>query len=64
MAVWKRNLYVVGGRRRPDQLHPGPRRRPAAASTGSWAPSWSFNDEDLKSLLLFGGGAAAGAASK
>jgi hypothetical protein len=24
----------------------------------------SFNDEDLKSLLLFGGGAAAGAASK
>jgi hypothetical protein len=24
----------------------------------------TFNDEDLKSLLLFGGGAAAGAASK
>ena len=38
------------------------RRRPAArCSTGSLGLQLVFNDEDLRSLLLFGGGAAAGA---
>jgi phospholipid/cholesterol/gamma-HCH transport system substrate-binding protein len=62
-AIWQRNLYVVGG---ADDLA-NYVRAPAGAGGGfDWFLGMQlvFNDEDLKSLLLFGGGAAAGAASK
>jgi phospholipid/cholesterol/gamma-HCH transport system substrate-binding protein len=62
-AIWQHSLYVVGG---ADDLA-NYVRAPAGASGGfDWflGLQLKFNDEDLKSLLLFGGGAAAGAASK
>jgi phospholipid/cholesterol/gamma-HCH transport system substrate-binding protein len=63
MAVWQKTLYVVAG---VDDLINFTRARAGAGGGIDWflgAQLW-FNDEDLKSLLLFGGGAAAGAASK
>jgi hypothetical protein len=58
--VWGRTLYVVGGV--DDFLN----RRAKFGTAGGF--DWFlggqlvFNDEDLKSLLLFGGSAAGGAA--
>ena len=62
-AIWQSSLYVVGG---ADDLA-NYVRAPAGAGGGfDWflGGMLKFNDEDLKSLLLFGGGAAAGSASK
>jgi phospholipid/cholesterol/gamma-HCH transport system substrate-binding protein len=62
-AVWKRNLFLVGRRRRSRELQP----RGAGAGGGiDWfiGSQLVFNDEDLKSLLFVGGGGAAQAASK
>jgi phospholipid/cholesterol/gamma-HCH transport system substrate-binding protein len=60
VAVWGRTLYVVGGV--DDFLN----RRAKGVSAGGldWflGGQLVFNDEDLKSLLLFGGSAAGGAA--
>ena len=59
VAVWGRTLYIVGGV--DDFLN----RRAKFGTAGGF--DWFlggqlvFNDEDLKSLLLFGGGAAGGA---
>jgi phospholipid/cholesterol/gamma-HCH transport system substrate-binding protein len=62
-AVWGRTLYLVGG---ADDLI-NYTRAPAGAGGGfDWfmGAQLVFNDEDLKSLLLFGGGFLAGAASQ
>jgi phospholipid/cholesterol/gamma-HCH transport system substrate-binding protein len=61
-AIWKHSLYVVGGA--DDVLNLN--RATAGAGGGiDWflGGQLVFNDEDLKSLLLFAGGAA-GAAAK
>ena len=63
VEVWNRTLYVVAGADELLNYHRG------EAGTGGgfdWfvGGMLRFNDEDLKSLLLLGGGAAAGAASK
>jgi phospholipid/cholesterol/gamma-HCH transport system substrate-binding protein len=61
---FNRMLSVVGG---ADDLWNYNHRAEAAAGGGfDWflGLQLRFNDEDLKSLLLVGGGAAAGAASK
>jgi phospholipid/cholesterol/gamma-HCH transport system substrate-binding protein len=62
-AVWKRNLFVVAG---VDDLVNFTRARAGAGGGIDWflGSQLVFNDEDLKSLLLMGGGAAAGSASK
>jgi phospholipid/cholesterol/gamma-HCH transport system substrate-binding protein len=62
-AIWQRNLFAVAG---ADDLANYDR---VAAGGGALFDYFAglqlvFNDEDLRSLLLFGGGAAAGAASK
>ncbi|HVZ71854.1 MAG TPA: MlaD family protein [Polyangia bacterium] len=61
--VWKRNLAVVLG---ADDVINLSRARAGAGGGIDWftGAQLVFNDEDLKSLLLFGGGAAAGSASK
>ncbi len=61
--IWNKTLYVIGGADELLNYHRG------EAGTGGgfdWfvGGQLRFNDEDLKSLLLVGGGAAAGAASK
>jgi phospholipid/cholesterol/gamma-HCH transport system substrate-binding protein len=62
--VWNRTLYLVGGA--DDLLNYGLRGRAGTPGGFDWflGAQLRFNDEDLKSLLLVGGGAAAGAASK
>jgi phospholipid/cholesterol/gamma-HCH transport system substrate-binding protein len=62
-SVWKRNLFLVAGV--DDLLNPN-RARAGAGGGIDWflGGQLTFNDEDLKSLLLLGGGAAAGAATK
>jgi phospholipid/cholesterol/gamma-HCH transport system substrate-binding protein len=62
-AIWDRNLFVVAG---VDDLANLTRPRAGAGGGIDWflGGQLTFNDEDLKSLLLFGGGAAAGGASK
>ena len=62
-AIWQRNLFVVAG---ADDWPTtcARRRRRRRFRLVRWAWQLMFNDEDLKSLLLFGGGAAAGAATK
>ena len=60
-SIWKRNLFLVGGA--DDVLNIN--RATAGAGGGiDWflGGQLVFNDEDLKSLLLFGGSAASGAA--
>jgi phospholipid/cholesterol/gamma-HCH transport system substrate-binding protein len=61
-AVWNRNLFLVGG---IDDL--ANFTRPALGAGGGidWflGAQLRFNDEDLKALLLFGGGFVSGAAS-
>lgn len=63
LAVWKRNLFVLGG---GDDLANLTRPKAGAGGGIDWflGTQLVFNDEDLKSLLLLGGGAAAGSASK
>lgn len=62
-ALWKRNLFLVAGL--DDLLNPNRARAGAGGGIdGFLGMQLVFNDEDLKSLLLLGGGAAAGAASK
>jgi phospholipid/cholesterol/gamma-HCH transport system substrate-binding protein len=63
VAVWKRNLFVVAG---IDDLVNFNRARAGAGGGIDWfiGSQLVFNDEDLKSLLLMGGGSAAGAAGK
>jgi hypothetical protein len=62
--VWNRMLYVLGGA--DDLLNYNHRAEAGAPGGFDWflGAQLRFNDEDLKSLLLVGGGAAAGAASK
>ncbi|HET6147734.1 MAG TPA: MlaD family protein [Polyangia bacterium] len=61
LAVWKRNLFVVGG---ADDVINQNRALAGAGGGIDWflGGQLIFNDEDLKSLLLFGGSAAGGAA--
>jgi phospholipid/cholesterol/gamma-HCH transport system substrate-binding protein len=60
-AIWKRNLFLVLG---ADDVLNFTRARAGAGGGLDWftGAQLVFNDEDLKSLLLFGGGAAAGSA--
>jgi phospholipid/cholesterol/gamma-HCH transport system substrate-binding protein len=62
-AIWKRNLFLMLG---ADDVINFQRARAGAGGGLDWfvGAQLVFNDEDLKSLLLFGGGAAAGSASK
>src|SRR5262249_53713700 len=62
-AIWQRNLFLVGG---ADDIANYTRARGVGGALFDYFAGVSlvFNDEDLRSLLLFGGGAAAGAASK
>jgi phospholipid/cholesterol/gamma-HCH transport system substrate-binding protein len=62
-AIWKRNLFLTVG---ADDVINTTRARGGAGGGFDWfvGTQLVFNDEDLKSLLLFGGGAAAGSASK
>jgi phospholipid/cholesterol/gamma-HCH transport system substrate-binding protein len=61
-AVWNRNLFLVAG---IDDLANFTRPRAGAGGGIDWflGGQLTFNDEDLKALLLFGGGFASGAAS-
>ena len=62
-AIWERNLFLVAG---ADDMVKLRARAPARRRLFDYFAGLqlTFNDEDLRSLLLFGGGAAAGAASK
>jgi phospholipid/cholesterol/gamma-HCH transport system substrate-binding protein len=61
-AIWQRNLFMVAG---ADDMANYVRAPGGGALFDYFAGlQLVFNDEDLRSLLLFGGGAAAGAASK
>ena len=55
MAVWKRTLYVVAG---VDDLINFARAHPGAGGGFDWflGAQLTFNDEDLKSLLLLAAG--------
>jgi len=61
--VWNKTAYLVGG---ADDLLNYTRAKAGAGGGFDYFLGFqlSFNDQDLKSLLLFGGGAAAGNASK
>jgi phospholipid/cholesterol/gamma-HCH transport system substrate-binding protein len=63
LAIWQRNLFLVAG---VDDLVNF--TRPVAGAGGGidWflGGQLTFNDEDLKALLLLGGGAAAGSVNK
>jgi len=63
LAVYKRMVYLVGG---VDDVFNYVRTQGAAGGFFDWflGAQLVFNDEDLKSLLLFGGGSAASSASK
>jgi phospholipid/cholesterol/gamma-HCH transport system substrate-binding protein len=63
VAVYKRMVYLVGG---VDDVFNYVRTQGAAGGFFDWflGAQLVFNDEDLKSLLLFGGGSAASSASK
>ena len=61
-AIWERNLFLIAG---ADDMANYVRAPGGGALFDYFAGlQLTFNDEDLRSLLLFGGGAAAGAASK
>jgi phospholipid/cholesterol/gamma-HCH transport system substrate-binding protein len=62
-SVWNRNLFAVVG---ADDLFNYARARGVGVGGFDWflGGQLVFNDEDLKSLLLFGGGFLAGAASQ
>jgi len=61
-AIWQRNLFLIAG---ADDMA-NYVRAPGGGALFDYfvGAQLTFNDEDLRSLLLFGGGAAAGAASK
>jgi hypothetical protein len=61
--IWKRNVALVLG---ADDVINLSRARAGAGGGLDWFTGGQlvFNDEDLKSLLLFGGGSAASSASK
>ena len=63
LAVYKRMIYLVGG---VDDVFNYVRTQGSAGGFFDWflGAQLVFNDEDLKSLLLFGGGSAASSASK
>jgi phospholipid/cholesterol/gamma-HCH transport system substrate-binding protein len=63
LAVYKHMVYLVGG---VDDVLNYYKTQGAAAGFFDWflGAQLVFNDEDLKSLLLFGGGSAASSASK
>ncbi len=63
LAVYKRMVYLVGG---VDDVLNYYRTQGSAGGFFDWflGAQLVFNDEDLKSLLLFGGGSAASSASK
>jgi phospholipid/cholesterol/gamma-HCH transport system substrate-binding protein len=63
LAVYKRLFYLVGG---VDDVFNYYKTQGAAGGFFDWflGAQLVFNDEDLKSLLLFGGGSAASSASK
>jgi phospholipid/cholesterol/gamma-HCH transport system substrate-binding protein len=62
-AVYKRYVYLVGG---VDDVFNYVKTQATAGGFFDWflGAQLVFNDEDLKSLLLFGGGSAASAARK
>jgi phospholipid/cholesterol/gamma-HCH transport system substrate-binding protein len=62
-AIWQRNLFLIAG---ADDMANYQRARAGAGALFDWFAGLqlTFNDEDLRSLLLFGGGAALGASSK
>jgi phospholipid/cholesterol/gamma-HCH transport system substrate-binding protein len=62
-AIWKRNLFLVAG---VDDFINFTRARAGAGGGIDWflGTQLTFNDEDLKTLLLFGVGSTANAASK
>jgi phospholipid/cholesterol/gamma-HCH transport system substrate-binding protein len=62
-SLYKRYIYMVGG---VDDVFNYVRTQGTAGGFFDWflGLQLSFNDEDLKSLLLFGGGGVASAASK
>jgi phospholipid/cholesterol/gamma-HCH transport system substrate-binding protein len=62
-AIWQRNLFLIAG---ADDIVNYSRARAGAGALFDWFAGLqlTFNDEDLRSLLLFGGGAALGASSK
>ncbi len=61
--IWNRTISLVGG---ADDLLNYTRAKAGAGGGFDYflGAQLTFNDQDLKSLLLFGGGAAAGSASK
>jgi phospholipid/cholesterol/gamma-HCH transport system substrate-binding protein len=62
-AIWKRNVFLTLG---ADDIINTRRARAGAGGGLDWffGAQLVFNDEDLKSLLLVGGGAAAGAGNR
>jgi phospholipid/cholesterol/gamma-HCH transport system substrate-binding protein len=62
-AIYKRNIYLVGG---VDDVFNYVKTQGTAGGIFDWflGLQLTFNDEDLKSLLLFGGGSAASSAAK
>jgi phospholipid/cholesterol/gamma-HCH transport system substrate-binding protein len=62
-AIWQHNLFLIAG---ADDMANYHRARAGAGALFDWFAGLqlTFNDEDLRSLLLFGGGAALGASSK
>ena len=63
LAIYKRMLFLVGG---VDDVFNYVRTQGSAGGFFDWflGAQLVFNDEDLKSLLLFGGGSMASSASK
>jgi phospholipid/cholesterol/gamma-HCH transport system substrate-binding protein len=63
LSIYKRYIYVVGG---VDDVFNYVRTQGTAGGFFDWflGIQLSFNDEDLKSLLMFGGGSVASAAAK
>ena len=63
VALYKRMVYLLGG---VDDVFNNVKTLGLAGGTTDWffGAQLVFNDEDLKSLLLFGGGSAASSASK
>jgi phospholipid/cholesterol/gamma-HCH transport system substrate-binding protein len=63
LSIYKRYIYVVGG---VDDVFNYVKSQGPAGGFFDWflGIQLSFNDEDLKSLLMFGGGSVAGAAAK
>ncbi len=63
LSIYKRNIFLVGG---VDDVFNYTKNRGGSGGFFDWffGAQLVFNDEDLKSLLLFGGSSAASAGSK